>query len=173
MPFLIFILPLLAHPLKPETLVKVLISESFGLSSSAVAFIQYGLVDRRLALSIVAGSLAVQYGATVQAVSVMDTRNRFESPARGIAGKAWEEGERERAREAVAAAANTLSDVTVESVVRAGVPHEEILDATRELDADLVVMGTHGRTGLEHYLIGSVAERIVRRCPVPVVTDLE
>jgi len=58
-PFLIFIFPLLAgETLTPETLVKVgLISESFGLSSSALAFIQYGLVDRRLALSLVAGSV--------------------------------------------------------------------------------------------------------------------
>ncbi|MFB6293419.1 MAG: TSUP family transporter [Halonotius sp.] len=57
-PFFIFIFPLLAYPIAPETLVKVgLISESFGLSSSAIAFIQYGLVDRRLALTIVAGSV--------------------------------------------------------------------------------------------------------------------
>jgi uncharacterized membrane protein YfcA len=57
-PFLIFIFPLVAHPLEPETLVKVgLISESFGLSSSAIAFIQYGLVDRRLALALVGGAV--------------------------------------------------------------------------------------------------------------------
>jgi uncharacterized membrane protein YfcA len=57
-PFLIFIFPLLARPLSPETIVKVgLISESFGLSSSAVAFIQYGLVDRRLALTLVGGAI--------------------------------------------------------------------------------------------------------------------
>jgi uncharacterized membrane protein YfcA len=57
-PFLIFIFPLLAYPLEPETIVKVgLISESFGLSSSAIAFIQYGLVDRRLSLSLVLGSV--------------------------------------------------------------------------------------------------------------------
>ncbi|WP_436928386.1 TSUP family transporter [Halosimplex halobium] len=57
-PFLIFIFPLFAQPLTPETLVKVgLISEAFGLSSSAVAFVQYGLVDRRLALSIVGGAV--------------------------------------------------------------------------------------------------------------------
>ena len=35
---------------------------------------------------------------------------------------------------------------------------------------DLVVMGTHGRTGLDHYLIGSVTEKVVRRASVPVVT---
>ncbi|WP_280535444.1 sulfite exporter TauE/SafE family protein [Halopenitus sp. POP-27] len=58
-PFLIFLFPLIAgETLTPETLVKVgLISESFGLSSSALAFIQYGLVDRRLALTLVAGGV--------------------------------------------------------------------------------------------------------------------
>ncbi|WP_158058167.1 sulfite exporter TauE/SafE family protein [Halorussus halophilus] len=57
-PFLIFIFPLFAHPLEPETLVKIgLISEAFGLSSSAVAFIRYGLVDRRLALTLVGGAI--------------------------------------------------------------------------------------------------------------------
>jgi len=58
-PFLIFVFPVVAgRTLTPETLVKVgLISESFGLSSSALAFIQYGLVDRRLALSLVLGGV--------------------------------------------------------------------------------------------------------------------
>src|SRR6056297_1931979 len=65
-PFLIFIFPLLAHELKPETLVKVgLISESFGLSSSAVAFVQYGLVDRRLGLTLVAGSIPFVVGGAI------------------------------------------------------------------------------------------------------------
>ncbi|SFR32579.1 sulfite exporter TauE/SafE family protein [Halogeometricum limi] len=57
-PFLIFIFPLFAQPLQPETIVKVgLISEAFGLSSSSIAFIQYGLVDRRLALTLVGGAV--------------------------------------------------------------------------------------------------------------------
>jgi len=58
-PFLIFVFPLVAgETLTPETLVKVgLISESFGLSSSALAFVQYGLVDRRLAVALVAGGV--------------------------------------------------------------------------------------------------------------------
>ncbi|MCU4802018.1 sulfite exporter TauE/SafE family protein [Halobacteria archaeon HArc-gm2] len=65
-PFLIFIFPLLAHPLEPETLVKVgLISESFGLSSSALAFIQYGLVDRRLGLTLVLGALPFVVGGAL------------------------------------------------------------------------------------------------------------
>jgi uncharacterized membrane protein YfcA len=65
-PFLIFIFPLLASPLEPETIVKVgLISESFGLSSSSIAFIQYGLVDRRLALTIVGGSVPFVVGGAL------------------------------------------------------------------------------------------------------------
>ncbi|MBV0924093.1 sulfite exporter TauE/SafE family protein [Halomicroarcula limicola] len=58
-PFLIFVFPVVAgETLTPETLVKIgLISESFGLSSSALAFIQYGLVDRRLALTLVGGGI--------------------------------------------------------------------------------------------------------------------
>jgi uncharacterized membrane protein YfcA len=65
-PFLIFVFPLVAEPLTPETLVKVgLISEAFGLSSSAVAFVQYGLVDRRLALSLVAGGVPFVVGGAL------------------------------------------------------------------------------------------------------------
>ncbi|ERH13293.1 MAG: putative permease [halophilic archaeon J07HB67] len=65
-PFLIFVFPLAAEPLSPETLVKVgLISEAFGLSSSAVAFVQYGLVDRRLALSLVAGGVPFVVGGAL------------------------------------------------------------------------------------------------------------
>lgn len=65
-PFLIFLFPLAAHSLSPETIVKVgLISESFGLSSSAVAFIQYGLVDRRLGLSLVLGAVPFVVGGAL------------------------------------------------------------------------------------------------------------
>ena len=117
-----------------------------------------------------AGSLADSYDATVHVVSVMDSRNRFESPASGLAGDAWEEGERERAQEAVHEAIEALPDVAVERAVSSGVPHEEILTYADDADVSLVVMGTHGRTGLDHYLIGSVAERVVRRCAAPVLT---
>lgn len=66
-PFLIFLFPPLAgETLTPATLVKVgLISESFGLSSSSIAFIQYGLVDRRLATTLVVGSLPFVVGGAL------------------------------------------------------------------------------------------------------------
>jgi nucleotide-binding universal stress UspA family protein len=58
--------------------------------------------------------------------------------------------------------------VSVRTVV--GTPVSEILDAVASDRIDLVVMGTHGRGMVEHLLLGSVAERVVRRSPVPVLT---
>lgn len=54
--------------------------------------------------------------------------------------------------------------------VRIGAPAAEIVAAAGELKADLLCIGTHGRTGLAHLLLGSVAERIVRHSPCPVLT---
>ncbi len=51
-----------------------------------------------------------------------------------------------------------------------GEPASEIVDAAEEGKFDAIVVGTHGRTGLAHVLLGSVAERVVRRAPMPVVT---
>ena len=55
-------------------------------------------------------------------------------------------------------------------LVRKGHPREIILATTREVGADTVVMGTHGRRGVSDLFIGSVAEHIVRHSPVPVLT---
>ncbi len=51
-----------------------------------------------------------------------------------------------------------------------GVPYREIVRMSEELGADLIVLGTHGRTGIRHLLLGSVAERVVRSAKVPVIT---
>jgi nucleotide-binding universal stress UspA family protein len=62
------------------------------------------------------------------------------------------------------------AELTAERAVNVGTPHREILDYVEDHDIDLVVMGTHGRTGLDRYLIGSVTEKVVRTSPVPVLT---
>jgi nucleotide-binding universal stress UspA family protein/predicted phosphoribosyltransferase len=54
--------------------------------------------------------------------------------------------------------------------IRQGVPADEIIDAAGEVEADLLVLGTHGRRGLSRLVLGSVAEQVVRRSSVPVVT---
>jgi nucleotide-binding universal stress UspA family protein len=62
----------------------------------------------------------------------------------------------------------TNVDVTRRVVV--GVPYETILETVGAESVDLIVMATHGRTGLRHLLMGSVAERVVRLAPCPVLT---
>jgi len=59
----------------------------------------------------------------------------------------------------------------VEAKIRNGVPFAEILACAEEDDADMIVMGSQGRTGISHFLVGSVAERVMRRarCSVLVV----
>ena len=56
------------------------------------------------------------------------------------------------------------------SKLRTGTPFVEIVAAAREQSSDLIVVGTHGRTGLAHVMIGSVAEKVVRKAPCPVLT---
>jgi len=54
--------------------------------------------------------------------------------------------------------------------VRRGDPFEAIIDAAEDLHTDLVVLATHGRTGLKRLVIGNVAEKVVRHAPCPVLT---
>lgn len=60
--------------------------------------------------------------------------------------------------------------LTVDSILLDGNPYLEIVKKSREAGVDLIIMGTHGRTGIEHILIGSVAERVVRLASCPVLT---
>jgi len=56
------------------------------------------------------------------------------------------------------------------SVIRTGVPWQEILEVSRETKSDLIIVGTHGRTGFARAWLGSVAEKLVRLAAVPVLT---
>ena len=56
-----------------------------------------------------------------------------------------------------------------ETVIVHGVPFQAIIDTAKEKGVDLIIMGTHGRTGLTHVLMGSVAEKVVRLAPCPVL----
>jgi nucleotide-binding universal stress UspA family protein len=66
-------------------------------------------------------------------------------------------------------AALSAGATRVETKLLQGAPFEEIVDLAREGNFDLIVMGTHGRTGLKRAAIGSVAERVVRKAPCPVL----
>lgn len=85
----------------------------------------------------------------------------IETPAR--------EGASEGLQKALAAARTQFPSAKA-VLKQAAAAWEQILATARELGADLIVLGTHGRTGVSHALIGSVAERVVRHSHVPVLT---
>jgi nucleotide-binding universal stress UspA family protein len=60
--------------------------------------------------------------------------------------------------------------VVVDKKISSGIPADEILAVARDVGADLIVMGTHGRRGIQHLTIGSIAERTVRTAPCAVLT---
>ena len=65
---------------------------------------------------------------------------------------------------------NHLQGFTLHREVREGTPFYEIIQYARAATIDLIVMGTHGHTGLAHVLLGSVTEKVVRKAPCPVLT---
>ncbi len=115
----------------------------------------------------VALDLAGRFGAEVHALSVVDASEVDASP--------------EQLREELRTALETTADAALATVeertdkqvitaVRDGRPANEICEYAREVDADLVATGTRGRHGENRLLLGSVAERVVRTSPAPVLT---
>ena len=59
---------------------------------------------------------------------------------------------------------------TCEIVVKSGIPHKEILKFAKDKGVDMIIMGTHGKAGLDHLLFGSTTERVLRQASCPVLT---
>ena len=59
--------------------------------------------------------------------------------------------------------------VSAKAVIRTGKPFLEIIDVARDQDVDLIIIATHGHTGVEHIIFGSTAEKVVRKAPCPVL----
>lgn len=115
----------------------------------------------------VALDLADRFDAAVHALYVIEESDVNSAPERvreELRSALTEEGT--AALEAVEDAA----DAQVTTAVRSGRPAIEIGKYARSVDADLVATGTRGRHGTNRFLVGSVAERVVRTCPVPVLT---
>ncbi len=112
---------------------------------------------------------ALEYDATLYALNVVDA-SIF---AADIETGALIETHKAAGERAVSAVADRAAEAGLESVVTEviiGRPHREILAYSEEQNIDLIVMGTHGRTGLGRYLLGSVTEKVVRLSEVPVLT---
>lgn len=109
-------------------------------------------------------ALARRYEATLHALYVVDTKRGRST----LVQNALEQNG-EQAVSTVTTAAESEGVSSVERVV-AGVPHEEIRSATEEFDVDLLVLGTHGRSGVDRLVLGSVAERLIRTAEIPVLT---
>ncbi|MFD1587962.1 universal stress protein [Halorientalis brevis] len=115
----------------------------------------------------VALDLATQFDASVHALYVVDTGDIDGSPE--SVRDEMETALTEAGEEALAAI-EEQSDREVTTAVREGQPTAEICKYVGEVDADVLATGTRGRHGEHSFLLGSVAEAVVRRCPVPVLT---
>ncbi|ESP87035.1 universal stress protein [Candidatus Halobonum tyrrellensis] len=114
-------------------------------------------------------ALARLFDATVHVLNVVTMPDTVGTVNDELLGHLEQQGaEAVEAVEAVAGAG-----VPVETAVVRGQPARGIVDYVDDHDADLVAMGTHGRTGLERYVEGSVTERVVRMADVPVLTTRE
>jgi nucleotide-binding universal stress UspA family protein len=115
----------------------------------------------------VALDLAAKFDAEVHALYVVDSSDVQASPeqVRTDLKTALEDVGEDALRAVVETA-----DREVVTAVREGQPAAEITKYVQDFDADVVAMGTRGRHGEHSFLLGSVAESVVRRCPVPVMT---
>lgn len=62
------------------------------------------------------------------------------------------------------------SDMKVKTIIRTGKPFVEIVETASEENVDMIIIATHGHSGVEHILFGSTAEKVVRKAPCPVLT---
>jgi nucleotide-binding universal stress UspA family protein len=111
--------------------------------------------------------VAEVHGATLHALYVLSTEAYAGLPME----TSWESVDsllREDGEAAVERVRELAGDVPVETAVVEGKPSREIVDYAEREDCDLVVMGTHGRGGIDRLLLGSVAESVIRSSSVPV-----
>ncbi len=113
--------------------------------------------------------LCETHGATLHGLYVIDTASLADLPMES----SWEAVNtalREEGDSSLEAMERLAGDVDVRTNQVEGSPAQEIVEYAEDEGIDLIVMGTHGRSGVDRLLLGSVAERVVRTSPVPVLT---
>ncbi len=135
------------------TIKKILVTTDF--SDFSIAALEYAF------------SLATTYDASVHLLHVVDARQWPTLRKSGkVSAASLEKAAKTSMQEFINETVDEYSVVT--PVIRTGIPADEIAQYAREAQADLIVMATHGRTGLAHALIGSIAEKVIRCSTVPV-----
>lgn len=114
-----------------------------------------------------ATSLAKEYDAELHLLHIYERHTAIDA---GFATAPVPESDLEAERKKLEAIAPTAKDVRFRRKFIEGLPSDDIVKYAVEENIDLIVMGTHGRTGLGRLLMGSVAEAVVRRAPCPVLT---
>lgn len=119
--------------------------------------------------------LADAFDAEVHALHVVDDRAAYGDAGMDFDGTDVLDYLRDAGERAIDRFEQRAADAGVRTTtaIESGVPHREILRYVGDHGIDLVVVGTHGRTGLDRLLLGSVAEKVVRLCEVPVMTVRE
>ncbi|MCU4973918.1 universal stress protein [Halobacteria archaeon AArc-m2/3/4] len=113
--------------------------------------------------------LAIEYGASLHLLSVVDlSPYAFDASAAMVTDRL-----EANAKTALEKAAETAADegLDVQTTVEFGAAHRAISSYAEDEGMDLLVMGTHGHSGLDRYLLGSVTERVLRTAPAPVLTE--
>lgn len=116
--------------------------------------------------------LAATTGAALHVVHVVDVPVSDAGLTAGAVLDALEEAG-QRAIDRVLTLAKAADVSTIEASVLSGTPYRAIVDYADDQGIDCIVMGTHGRSGLERYLLGSVTERVIRLSGVPVLATGE
>jgi nucleotide-binding universal stress UspA family protein len=138
---------------------NVMVATDFGEAANAA--LRYGR------------ALAGRFGATLHVVHIVEPSFagfgvETYVPLLPDVDGALEESARRRLNSLIESAGN--GPRTLATALPSSVPPVAIIDYARDHDIDLIVMGTHGRGGLAHLVMGSVAERVVREAPCPVLT---
>ena len=115
---------------------------------------------------------ARQFGATLTLLHVMEPPYL---PASEMGVVVEVESTEDAQKEMAALQARLAGIVRCQTMTRKGSAEHEIIDAAKELSSDLIILGTHGRTGVERLLMGSTVEKVVRRagCPILIVRPHE
>jgi nucleotide-binding universal stress UspA family protein len=117
-------------------------------------------------------ALARALGAEIVLLHVASEAPLWREPLGTPGVRAVFEAQRKWAADTLAERAVALAaeGVSARGVLKVGVPWQEIVRLAADEKADMIVMGTQGRTGLDRLLLGSVTERVVRQAPCPVLT---